>query len=142
MTIRDILNGKTEGAVTVPPDSPLDDAIATMVQHNVGCVVVVDDLHRPIGILSERDVLRLYNRYRMDAGKLRVDEVMTRDPTIGVPDSEEREVLSIMTSQRFRHLPIVHNGRLIGLVSLGDLVKARLAETEEEARSLKEYIYR
>lgn len=142
MTIRDILNGKTEGVVTVPPDSPLDDAIATMVQHNVGCVVVVDGLHRPIGILSERDVLRLYNRYRTDAGKLRVDEVMTRDPTVGVPDSEEREVLSIMTSQRFRHLPIVHNGRLIGLVSLGDLVKARLAETEEEARSLKEYIYR
>lgn len=142
MLIKEILAKKTQRSViTMPPGASVKEAVDAMVGHNVGCVVVASEDQTPVGILSERDVLRLYREHGDQLASIRVADVMTRDLLIGAPERAVEEVMTLMTSRRFRHLPIVDGGRLVGLVSLGDLVKNRLEQTEMEAESLKQYIY-
>lgn len=142
MLIRDILAKKMQrGIVTIPPDTSIKDAVSAMVDHNVGCVVIATEDQAPVGILSERDVLRLYRRHGGKLEDIRTADVMTRNLMVGNPESAVEEVMTLMTNRRFRHLPIIDGGRLVGLVSMGDLVKNRLEQTEMEAESLKQYIY-
>lgn len=142
MLIKEILAKKTQRSiVTIPPGTSVKDAVSAMVDHNVGCVVVATEHQTPLGILSERDVLRLYSRHGGKLEDLRVADVMTQNLMVGSPDSAVEEVMTLMTNRRFRHLPIIDDDRLVGLVSMGDLVKNRLEQTEMEAESLKQYIY-
>lgn len=141
MAISEILSDKARpGVVTVAPDAPVRDAIAAMVDQNVGCVLVVENA-APVGILSERDVLRLYRARGGALDEVRTADVMTRDLMVGHPQSAVEEVMTLMTERRFRHLPVMDGERLVGLVSMGDLVKHRLRATEVEAEALKRYIY-
>ena len=94
----------------------------------------------PVGILTERDVLRLCAAGQTDFAQLPLSGCMTSEMTVGKPSDTVSEVLAIMTSKRFRHLPVVEDGKMVGVVSIGDLVKAKLEETAIEAQTLREYI--
>ncbi|MBK8507488.1 MAG: CBS domain-containing protein [Candidatus Competibacter sp.] len=140
MRLKEILTNKGGQPVTVSEDSTVGSAIRTMNQHRVGSVMVQGQNGEPIGILTERDVVRLYAQGETDFETMVVKDWMTTDMTTGQPDDSVSEVLAIMTVKRFRHLPVVEETRMVGVVSLGDLVKAQLEEIAFEAKVLREYI--
>ncbi|MCK5653005.1 MAG: CBS domain-containing protein [Gemmatimonadetes bacterium] len=139
MKIRAVLEEKGYEVVTVPPSFPLSDAMGLLVEHNIGSVVVAQDKEVK-GILTERDILRLAAD---DAGKmasLKVEEVMTRDVVVGLLDDTVEYVMEIMTRNRIRHLPVVDDGWMQGILSIGDVVNAVRKRTEAENRYLRDYI--
>ncbi|HAO34357.1 MAG TPA: CBS domain-containing protein [Candidatus Competibacter sp.] len=140
MRLKEILTNKGGQPVTVSEASTVGSAIRTMNQHRVGSVMVQGQNGEPIGILTERDVVRLYAQGETDFETMVVKDWMTTDMTTGQPDDSVSEVLAIMTVKRFRHLPVVEETRMVGVVSLGDLVKAQLEEIAFEAKVLREYI--
>jgi CBS domain-containing protein len=140
MKIRDVLKVKGSQVYSVAPHRTLVDALALLVQFHVGALLVVDDDGHAVGIITERDILRECHHRRGRLESLLVREAMTRDLIIGVPDDDLGYTMGIMTNNRIRHLPVVDGDRIAGLISIGDVVKACLEETEYENRYLKEYI--
>src|SRR2546422_130178 len=121
MDIASILATKGDKAHTVRPEQSIRDALALLAQHNVGALIAVDDAGRPVGILSERDVVREAARNERVFG-MKVAEIMTRDVITGSPHDDLLTVAHTMTEKRIRHLPVVDKGRLVGIVSIGDIV--------------------
>lgn len=140
MRLKEILNNKGGQPVTIPEESTVGAAIRLMNEHRVGSVMVQGLNGEPIGILTERDIVRLYAQGETDFETMLVKDWMTTDMTTGQPGDSVSEVLAIMTVKRFRHLPVVEETRMVGVVSLGDLVKAQLEEIAFEAKVLREYI--
>ncbi len=140
MKLRDILRVKGHHVYTVRPDQTVQEAVRILMQHRVGALLVEDDQGSAVGIISERDVLRECVDRAAELWRIPVREAMTRDLIIGVPDDEIGYTMGIMTQNRIRHLPVMDSGRVVGMVSIGDVVKATLDETEYENRYLKEYI--
>jgi CBS domain-containing protein len=140
MQLKDVLAAKGRRLVTVSAKSSVADAIRTMHAENVGSVVVPDGDACPVGIFTERDVLRMYAEGDRDFDRLPVEARMTCSVVFGRLSMPVDEALGLMTERRFRHLPVVEDGKLIGLVSIGDLVKIRLQETAQEAEALRAYI--
>ncbi len=139
MRIRDILQVKGEEVVTISPEHTVLGAVKVLVQHDIGAVVV-EDAGQVRGIFSERDILRLVADDCAAAEETRVGEVMTTDLVVGVPDDAVDYVMEIMTKNRIRHLPIVEDGELAGIVSIGDVVNALRREVAAENRYLRDYI--
>jgi len=138
--IKSILATKGANVITIKPDQTIRDALATLAQHNVGALVVIDSANRPVGIISERDIVRLAAKNE-NLFSLKINEVMTTNLILGVPQDELRAVANIMTEKRIRHLPIVDNqGKLIGIISIGDIVKAERNHFEGEADTLRTQI--
>ncbi|MEP7216876.1 MAG: CBS domain-containing protein [Anaerolineaceae bacterium] len=123
--MQSVLAAKGRRVVTVSPQAPIDDALKLLAEHNIGALVAIDASRKLVGMLSERDIIRSLAAGR-GVRERTVGELMTRDVVTGSPDDDIEAVLQMMTSRRFRHLPIVDDGALIGVVSLGDLVKAQL----------------
>jgi CBS domain-containing protein len=140
MTLEDVLAAKGRRVVSVSAKSSIADAIRTMHAEKVGAVLVPDAEGCPVGIFSERDVVRLYADGDREFESLTVEARMTCSLVVGRLSMAVDEALGLMTERRFRHLPVVENGRLLGLVSIGDLVKVRLEETAQEAQALRAYI--
>jgi CBS domain-containing protein len=140
MTLKDVLGAKGRRVVTVSARSSVADAIRTMHAEQVGSVVVPDAGACPVGIFTERDVLRMYAEGDRDFDALPVESRMTCSLVLGRLTMPVDEALGLMTQHRFRHLPVVEDGKLLGLVSIGDLVKVKLNETAEEAQALRAYI--
>ena len=141
MQLKEILRKKGGQPVTVPTTATVADAIRAMTEHKVGSVMIPNADGSPAGIFTERDVLNLCAEGRTDFAKMSIRPCMTCDMTTGNPSETVSEVLAIMTAKRFRHMPVVDDdGKLIGVVSIGDLVKAKLEETAQEAQALREYI--
>ena len=140
MKLRDILRVKGHHVYTVRPDQTVQDAVQILMQHRVGALLVEDAERRAVGIITERDVLRECVDRAAELGHVPVREAMTRDLIIGVPDDEIGYTMGIMTQNRIRHLPVMDGGHVAGMISIGDVVKATLDETEYENRYLKEYI--
>ena len=141
MQLKEILKNKGGQPVTVPASATVADAIHAMTEHKVGSVMIPNADGSPAGIFTERDVLNLCAEGRTDFAKMSIRPCMTCDMTTGNPSETVSEVLAIMTAKRFRHMPVVDDdGKLIGVVSIGDLVKAKLEETAQEAQALREYI--
>jgi CBS domain-containing protein len=139
MRIADVLRNKGSSVATVAPTATVTEMIAALAQYNVGALPVVDG-DRLVGIVSERDVVR-----RLHAGgaallEASVGEIMTTEVTTCSPDDRVADLAAIMTARRFRHLPVVVDGRLAGIVSIGDLVKARIDLLESEREQLQSYI--
>jgi CBS domain-containing protein len=111
-----------------------------MVTHHIGSLIVLDDQGQVIGIITERDILRECTARSEQVKTILVQQVMTKDLIISVPADEVGCVMGVMTQNRIRHLPILDGGRLKGLISIGDVVKAQLEATESENRYLREYI--
>jgi CBS domain-containing protein len=139
MKIRDLLDKKGYEVVAIPPSFPLQDVMRLLVQYNIGSVVVAED--RIVeGILTERDILRLAAEDPSGMALLRAEEVMTRDVIVGLPDDSLDYVMEIMTRNRIRHLPVVDEGWMEGILSIGDVVNALRSEKEAENRHLRDYI--
>lgn len=127
------------GVASVHPDSRVSDVVAILVQRRIGAVLVLDG-GRPVGIVSERDIVRCLAAKGSAVMELEAREVMT-SPVITIrPDESVCDAMELMTDRRIRHLPVVESGELVGIVSIGDLVKRRIAEAEQEALALKDYI--
>jgi CBS domain-containing protein len=140
MQIEAILSSKGKTVYTVPTNARVADAVAMLNKHNIGAVVVIDSDGEVAGILSERDVVRLLGRDADGALKRPVSECMTANVITCSPETTVAVLMEQMTRFRIRHIPIVANGRLAGIVSIGDVVKRKIEEAEQEASALREYI--
>ena len=126
---------------TISPDRPVQEAVARLVERNIGALPVCEQDGRVVGIITERDVLRLVaDQPVADAMGKAVGEIMTRDLVIGVPDDDIGYVMRVMTEHRIRHLPILDGERLVGIISIGDVVKAKMEESSTELRFLRDYV--
>lgn len=142
MRIRDIVRNKGEAVVTVRPDATVRELLATLAEHNIGAAVVSADDVTIAGIASERDVVRRLHTQGSDLLARPVSEIMTPNVrTCGLDDPLD-EVRAVMTQHRIRHLPVLRDGRLIGIVSIGDVVKSAIDELETERAHLVGYIQR
>jgi CBS domain-containing protein len=139
MKIGEILRTKGHEVVTIPEARSVLDAIGVLVRYNIGALVVTER-ERPTGIFTERDVLRLAARSPTALGTIQVGGVMTRDPITATPDDELHAMMGVMTESKIRHLPVVENEELVGIVSIGDLLNACRYVAEEENSHLRQYI--
>lgn len=137
--VSDILRHKGHDVVTGAPTDTVLECIATMVQHNVGSMLIMDD-NQIAGIFTERDYLRRIALQGRTSRSTRVEEVMTKDVLYVEPDHTIDECLQIMTTHKCRHLPVVTDGQLDGIVSIGDCVKQVSRDAQSEAHTLKAYI--
>ncbi len=139
MTLAAILQQRESEVIQVTPDTPVHTIVALLADHRIGAVPVVDD-GDVVGIMSERDVIYSLRRDGPAILDWPVERVMTR-PAITVDSSlSPLAGLSLMTRRRIRHLPVVDSGRLVGFISIGDLVKARIELIEGEAEAMRAYI--
>ena len=140
MKVRDILEVKGRRVITIRPDATISTAVHRLALERVGALVVSEDGSRIAGILSERDVVRALARD--EAAIMGPDHRVADLMTVGVrtcgPDDTVKAVMAEMTRSRIRHLPVVDNGRLTGLISIGDVVKSRLEEMELETLILRD----
>jgi len=139
MTIAAIIQNKGSECLTVTADSFVRDAVTTLAERKIGALPVVKD-GTVIGIMSERDIIYCLKREGAAVLDLTVEQIMTAPAITVEPDSDVISALSLMTRRRIRHLPVVSDGELIGLVSIGDLVKFRIDKIEAEAAQLLSYI--
>lgn len=138
MKVERILERKGREVVTVGPGDTVAQALGLLVRHGIGSLVVVDGSQIQ-GIVTERDVLTLVDRGRgLDAAS--VQEIMTRDLIVAVSDDDVAYLMEIMTRNRVRHLPVVEENRLVGLISIGDVVNAVRQDAEAENRYLRRYV--
>ncbi|MFI7446782.1 CBS domain-containing protein [Nonomuraea sp. NPDC049714] len=142
MLIGTILRGKGSDVTTVTPQSTVRELLAQLAEHNIGAVVVSPDGTTITGIVSERDVVRRMH----DRGAAILDEPVSTIMTVEVrtvgPGDNVEELRKTMTTHRVRHMPVVENDRLIGIVSIGDVVKSAIEELETEKASLVDYLHR
>jgi CBS domain-containing protein len=138
MKVTEILRSKGADVITIWPGASLRSAVERMAKRNVGALVVVDDEGKIVGMVSEREVIRALAASAERALADSVADVMSRRLITCGPDDRLAQLMAVMTEHRVRHLPVVEQGRLIGLVSIGDLVKARLGELEFESNVLRD----
>jgi CBS domain-containing protein len=139
MTIGAILYGRTGPVISARQDDSVRAVIDLLAQHRIGAVPVIDG-ETIVGIFSERDLVRLISSYGPDALDRKIDDVMTKSPVTCDSGMAVIGALSQMTQKRIRHLPVVDEGRLVGFVSIGDLVKYRIDKIEAEAAAMRDYI--
>lgn len=139
MTVSRIINEKGRNVVTVAPTASLAAIAATLAEKRIGAVVVTDN-DAIGGIISERDIVRAIARHGGDGLTKPASEWMTAKVVTCAPEDTIHDVMQKMTSGRFRHLPVVEDGKLAGIVSIGDVVKRRIEDVEREADQIREYI--
>jgi CBS domain-containing protein len=138
--VADLLKSKGQTVITTTPDEALAVALGRLIEHKIGALVVCDDV-KIVGIISERDVLQLIYHDRNALDTKKVKDCMTTNLIVAIPDDDLNYVMGIMTQNRIRHLPIVTKQGIVGIVSIGDIVKHKLQEVEIVNRYLEEYIY-
>ena len=139
MTVAQIINQKGRSVVTAAPEASLAEVAATLAEKRIGAVLIAEgDAIR--GIVSERDIVRAMAKFGSEALRKLASDCMTTKVITCRPEDTIHDVMQKMTSGRFRHLPVVDQGRLVGIVSIGDVVKVRLEEVEREAAQIREYI--
>src|SRR5436305_12304884 len=140
MNVETILRDKGNWVATIRPDATIAEAVDMLNRERIGAIVVSEDGESVDGILSERDIVIALADGGAELLSRNVDEIMTRRVVTCGPEDTVQELMAEMTNRRMRHLPVVSNGRLCGIVSIGDLVKNRLDEVEFEAKSLRSFI--
>jgi len=140
MLVKNILAGKRGDVVTIEPTADLTAAIKLLAERRIGAVVILGADQRIVGILSERDIVRALAEHGPTALNERVSQVMTRDVKTCSEDDTIEDLMGRMTTGKFRHMPAVKQEKLIGIVSIGDVVKNRVEEIEHEAEALRDYI--
>ena len=143
MNVKAILAAKKLGGdiISIEPTADLATAAKLLSKHRIGSVVILGAGERLVGILSERDIVRAVSEQGAGALALPVGQVMTRDVATCGEDDTVASIMERMTAGRFRHMPVVANGRLVGLISIGDVVKLRVEEIEGESEAMRD-IYR
>ncbi|WP_433461503.1 CBS domain-containing protein [Spirillospora sp. CA-128828] len=142
MRIRDILRRKGDAVATVRPEATVRQLLAILAEHNIGAVVVSPDGTSIAGIVSERDVVRRLHEHGAALLDHPVSDIMTAEVRSCGPGDRVEDLRRVMTEHRFRHAPVVADGRLAGIVSIGDVVKSAIDELESEREHLVDYIQR
>lgn len=139
MKARDIIAKKGSEVYTGSPSLTIREALHNLLEHKVGALVIVDEAQRPVGIITEKDILHLAREHD-DWREHIVGDHMTKNLIIGLPGDSGEYIMSLMTINRFRHVPIMDEGKLAGIISIGDIVKAQLKNIKAENRYLTDYI--
>lgn len=140
MKVEQILQSKGTEVYAVSENDAIANAVAILNDKNIGAVLVRNDKDGIAGILSERDIVRRLGEKGADALAMRVKDCMTPDPFTCSPDASIDDLMAQMTEKRVRHLPVMAGGKILGVVSIGDVVKRKIEQAEKEAEALKEYI--
>jgi CBS domain-containing protein len=140
MTIAAILKHKGHAIITIDPNATIAEATHTLAERHIGAAVVCNERGDLLGILSERDIVRALAHHGASVLDQHVTQLMTHQVTTALPRTTVAQAMEMMTNGRFRHLPVMDQDRLIGLVSIGDVVKARMSQQENEVDSLKAYV--
>lgn len=140
MTVKAILDRKGHDVFTLGPNEKLSEAIRLLAEHRVGALVITNGDNKIVGILSERDIVRVFAREGAAAFDLAVRTAMTPKVKICNENHTVNELMEIMTAGRFRHLPVEKDGLLYGIISIGDVVKRRIEDVEREAEEIRAYI--
>lgn len=138
MQISDILHHKGTEIVAILPSESLAAAAKKLAEHRIGALVVRDRVGRLVGMISERDLVTALSQYGAEALSLTVDDVMTPDVLTCRPSDAVRDIMAVITVKRIRHVPVCEGDRLLGIVSIGDLLKSRLDEKELELNMLRD----
>lgn len=139
MRIHDILRRKGDAVVTTASDATLADLLNLLAEHRIGAVVVLDD-DEVIGVVSERDIIAHLQHSEAPRSSVHVRDLMSSPAITCAPDDELQHLARTMTDRRIRHLPVLENGRLVGIVSIGDVVKERLDQLQDERDHLVGYV--
>lgn len=139
MNVQQILQAKGSQVHSINPDASLEDVVQSLVAKNCGSLIVLEN-GQVVGIITERDILRACAAESRPLTQVRVQERMTRDLVVGQPDANVSQVMGLMTQRRIRHLPIMDGSVLLGMISIGDIVKAQHDHLSLENHYLKEYI--
>lgn len=140
MTLSELLKSKSAELVSVRSSATVRAATRLMIEHGVGSLLVESDAGQLVGIATERDILRFCAERSGDMDQTRIEEVMTRDLIVAMPDCDRDDAMAMMTEHRFRHLPVIQDGKPIGIISIGDLVKSELKDVQVEVKYLRDYI--
>ena len=140
MLVEEVLKAKGRDIVTMPRDASVAEAARLLKEKRIGAVVISDDGARVLGILSERDIVHALAEFAAAALEMRVRELMTRDVVTCAPGDKIVGLMARMTERRIRHLPVLKDGVLDGMVSIGDVVKSRIDEIEFEASAMRDFI--
>lgn len=140
MNVRDMLGQKGDKVATVQPDATIETAVRKLKLEGVGALVVSKDDQTVDGIISERDIVRALTDHGAALLSMKVSELMTQSVKTCTPDDKIQDIMSEMTRSRFRHLPVIKDGKMCGIISIGDVVKNRLEELETETHVLRDYI--
>ena len=140
MNVESILRIKGRSVLTIDQNATIAQAVTEMAARKVGALVVSDDGHKVDGIISERDVVNALATHGNGLMTMCVCDIMTAQVKTCTPQDEISAITAMMTERRFRHVPVLQDGALVGLVSIGDAVKSRLEEIQDEATSLRSFI--
>ena len=140
MKVDTILRNKGGDIFTARPNTSIADAARLLKEKRIGAVVVSEDGAKVLGILSERDIVHALVDHGCDVLDKRVADLMTRDVVTCTPEDSTNSLMSMMTQRRIRHLPVVRDDALCGMVSIGDVVKIRIEEVETEASAMRDFI--
>ena len=144
MILKDILSAKGTGVYTILPAATVKEAVRRLVEHNIGSLLVCSRENgskgQPVGIITERDILHACASGDCEMGKMKVADTMSTKLITGSPADAVEKVMGLMTRKRIRHLPVLEEGKLVGLVSIGDVVKAQYDRLAVENRFMKVYI--
>lgn len=141
MFLRDILNTKGPLVHSIDAQASLEDVVQQLVRHNCGSLVVRGKSGRMEGIITERDILRACAAHQAALSELKVADAMTANVVVGTPSDSVEDTMGLMTEKRIRHLPVLEDGQLLGLVSIGDIVKAQHDRLTMENHYLKSYLH-
>ena len=139
-TVSSVLKHKGHDVVTVTPQQTVTWVVEVLAQNRIGAVPVVNEEGQLVGIISERDIIRGMSKHAEGVLTLPADQLMTRDVRTCATEDQLVDLMEVMTQHRIRHLPVIENGALHGIVSIGDVVKQRLEEVQSEAEELRRYI--
>jgi CBS domain-containing protein len=140
MKVRDLLAAKGHDVATISQERSVSDAVALLKERRIGALVVTGPTPPLVGIFSERDVVRALATHGGDVLTLKVAELMSSDVTVCDESTSVTKLMGLMTENRIRHLPVVDDGKLTGMISIGDVVKARFDELEHEKKDLLDYV--
>ena len=140
MNVKTILAAKGGDVISIEPTATLAAAAQLLSKHRIGAVVILGPGGRLSGILSERDIVRSLAEHGTEALALPVGQVMTRNVLTCGEDDTIADIMEQMTTRKFRHMPVLTQGKLVGLVSIGDVVKQRVGEIEQETEAMRDYI--
>lgn len=141
MLVRDVLHSKGNRVISIDPEATIHEAIAKLVQNNIGSLPVVDHDGRLIGIFAERDVLRIIHNRGEVFGRMRISEAMTPDPITCDLLDDVNDVMGQMSERRIAKVPVLHGGMLVGIISVGDVIKVMYDKVATENRHLLSYIH-
>jgi CBS domain-containing protein len=140
MTVAAILKHKGHDIVTVEPTRTVTEVVKVLDSKRIGAVLVLDAAQQLLGIVSERDIVKCLATHGIRTLEMTAGQLMTRDLKTVTRETTVVEAMTMMTAGRFRHIPVVEDGQLIGLISIGDVVKARIMQAEQEVDSLRSYV--